>query len=263
MPCALRELPNAVAIDETGKIRLSGPISIGSTASEIFLLEYAEGFPERQVAWGRHPRRGNSAVVAAACGPVQFDGACALSCGTTGLGPRGEDIINAATRRGYKRDEGSRVHARAGTIPISPISGACLGCIGRCPLILRMRHRRPARCILTCCATERPMLMQSVSDMSSDARPDAAHRAARSRAPPETAVVKIDGCKASEDGECPWMNSQTLQTEPSIAPASIHGIEMASRRRRCHSHPGAIERGRADFGENGTKLPIAAHEYTP
>jgi 4-phytase/acid phosphatase len=28
--------------------------------------------------------------------------------------------------------------------------------------------------------------------------------------PPETAVVKIEGCKASEDGACPWTEFATL-----------------------------------------------------
>jgi 4-phytase / acid phosphatase len=115
-PCSLRNLPTAIVSEDSGNVRLSGPISIGSTASEIFLLEYAEGFPERQVAWGEGIHAsGNSAVVAATWSPVRFDGAYALSCGTTGLGPHGEDIINAATRRGYKRDERSRVHALGGT----------------------------------------------------------------------------------------------------------------------------------------------------
>src|SRR5258708_2281236 len=52
-PCSLHDLPTAIVSEDSGNVRLSGPISIGSTASEIFLLEYAEGFPERQVAWGR------------------------------------------------------------------------------------------------------------------------------------------------------------------------------------------------------------------
>ena len=32
--------------------------------------------------------------------------------------------------------------------------------------------------------------------------------------PPETAVVKIDGCKASEDGACPWTEFATLANRP-------------------------------------------------
>ena len=51
-PCALGELSTAITGSETG-MDLSGPIAIGSTAAEVFLLEYAQGFPEHEVAWGR------------------------------------------------------------------------------------------------------------------------------------------------------------------------------------------------------------------
>ena len=51
--CSLQDLRSAIVKEEFGNVRLSGPISIASTASEVFLLEYAEGFPDNQVAWGR------------------------------------------------------------------------------------------------------------------------------------------------------------------------------------------------------------------
>jgi 4-phytase/acid phosphatase len=52
--CTLLTMPSAVdARHKDGGVRLSGPIAIGSTASEIFLLEYAQGLPRREVAWGR------------------------------------------------------------------------------------------------------------------------------------------------------------------------------------------------------------------
>jgi 4-phytase / acid phosphatase len=38
--------------DDKDSIRLKGPIAVGSTASEVFLLEYAQRFPHDQVAWG-------------------------------------------------------------------------------------------------------------------------------------------------------------------------------------------------------------------
>ena len=52
-PCSLRNLPSALVAEDNGGVRLSGPITIGSTASEVFLLEYADGLPDRQIAWGR------------------------------------------------------------------------------------------------------------------------------------------------------------------------------------------------------------------
>jgi 4-phytase / acid phosphatase len=51
-PCALGDLPTAI-VGSDHRIRLSGPIAIGSTAAEIFLLEYAQGLPSQEVAWGR------------------------------------------------------------------------------------------------------------------------------------------------------------------------------------------------------------------
>jgi len=51
-PCTLRGLPTAI-VGSDDRIRLSGPIAIGSTAAEIFLLEYAQGLPAQEVAWGR------------------------------------------------------------------------------------------------------------------------------------------------------------------------------------------------------------------
>ena len=50
--CTLDDLPTAIA-GSGDRLRLSGPIAIGSTAAEVFLLEYAQGLPEREVAWGR------------------------------------------------------------------------------------------------------------------------------------------------------------------------------------------------------------------
>jgi 4-phytase / acid phosphatase len=52
--CTLATLPSTLETRaKDGGISLSGPISIGSTAGEIFLLEYAQGFPQNGVAWGR------------------------------------------------------------------------------------------------------------------------------------------------------------------------------------------------------------------
>ncbi|WNV05034.1 histidine-type phosphatase [Candidatus Methylospira mobilis] len=39
----------------TTDIKLQGPMQIGSAASEIFLLEYAEGMARKKVAWGKIP----------------------------------------------------------------------------------------------------------------------------------------------------------------------------------------------------------------
>ena len=52
--CTLATLPSTLDVRaKDGGVRLTGPITIGSTAAEVFLLEYAQGLPRDQVAWGR------------------------------------------------------------------------------------------------------------------------------------------------------------------------------------------------------------------
>jgi 4-phytase / acid phosphatase len=88
-PCSLRDLRSTIIAEDSGNVRLSGPISIGSTASEVFLLEYAQGFPDQQVAWGRAPNpEAIRALLRLQYGSVRSDAAHALSRGTTGLRAR-------------------------------------------------------------------------------------------------------------------------------------------------------------------------------
>ena len=49
--CKLTDIPTGLTGGKTG-LRMCGAIGIGSTASEIFLLEYAQGMREQDVAWG-------------------------------------------------------------------------------------------------------------------------------------------------------------------------------------------------------------------
>ena len=51
--CGLPSEQPAVAAGADGRVRISGPIGIGSSAAETFLMESAEGMPSSQVAWGR------------------------------------------------------------------------------------------------------------------------------------------------------------------------------------------------------------------
>jgi 4-phytase/acid phosphatase len=52
--CSLNILPTVLKVDSTGRdIKLDGPLSIASTVSEIFLLEYAEGFSAENIGWGK------------------------------------------------------------------------------------------------------------------------------------------------------------------------------------------------------------------
>lgn len=51
--CGLSSEPPSVRNWPDGGVRIGGPIAIGANASENFMLEYAEGMPTSQVAWGR------------------------------------------------------------------------------------------------------------------------------------------------------------------------------------------------------------------
>jgi 4-phytase/acid phosphatase len=51
--CGLPSEPPGVEVGSRGGVTISGPIGMGSTAAENFLLESAEGMPSSQVAWGR------------------------------------------------------------------------------------------------------------------------------------------------------------------------------------------------------------------
>jgi 4-phytase/acid phosphatase len=54
LPCTLLSLPHKASVGEDGKsVKWEGAFNIGSTASEIFLLEYAHGMPCGKVGWGR------------------------------------------------------------------------------------------------------------------------------------------------------------------------------------------------------------------
>jgi 4-phytase/acid phosphatase len=50
--CALPSLGTQIVLDHDS-LRMKGALGIAATASEIFLLEYGQGFPASQVGWGR------------------------------------------------------------------------------------------------------------------------------------------------------------------------------------------------------------------
>lgn len=55
-PCVLQDMPNVVTGGDGDHAHLEGPMAIGSTAAEDFMLEYAEGKPMTEVGWGRISR---------------------------------------------------------------------------------------------------------------------------------------------------------------------------------------------------------------
>ena len=56
--CGLNVDAPAIVPDPRGGVVMKGPITIGASASEIFMMESAEGMPANQVAWGRLPQSG-------------------------------------------------------------------------------------------------------------------------------------------------------------------------------------------------------------
>jgi len=132
-----------------------------STAAEIFLLEYAQGLPEREVAWGR-------ASSPQAMRPLwrlhtlQLD----LMQRTPYLAARqGSPLVKrvlATMRDAIDRNGNARPPARrkltllVGHDTNISTSAGCSGCIGLCPPILRTRPRRPVRFISSCCAIGTP-----------------------------------------------------------------------------------------------------------
>jgi 4-phytase/acid phosphatase len=52
--CELVDLPTVISLSHDGSgVDLLGALAIGSTASELFLLEYCDGMPMSDVGWGR------------------------------------------------------------------------------------------------------------------------------------------------------------------------------------------------------------------
>jgi 4-phytase/acid phosphatase len=56
-PRKLLDPPSGAAVESSGRsVEMTGPFAAGSTLSEVFLLEYANGFHGRDLGWGRLTR---------------------------------------------------------------------------------------------------------------------------------------------------------------------------------------------------------------
>ncbi len=211
--CTLDDLPTAIA-GSGDRLRLSGPIAIGSTAAEVFLLEYAQGLPEREVAWGR-------AATPAALRPLlklhtlQFD----LMQRTPYLAARqGSALVHrvvAAMRRSI--ETGAEADPPAGrklTLLVGHDTnlaniGGMLGLHWTLPSYLP-DETPPAGALHFELLRERPTgayavrvgyIAQTLDQMRQGTRLDRAH-------PPEQATVAIAGCGASET--CAWTTFEAL-----------------------------------------------------
>ncbi len=54
--CTLPDIPTALVEQKHDRADVEGPLAIGSTAGQTFLLEYLEGMPMEKVGWGRVTR---------------------------------------------------------------------------------------------------------------------------------------------------------------------------------------------------------------
>ena len=217
-PCTLGELSNAIA-GSHDRVRLAGPIAIGSTASEVFLLEYAQGLPENQVAWGR-------ASTPQAMRPLwrlhtlQFD----LMQRTPYLAARqGSALVQRILATMPWRLNGRADVQPASRSQVDPAGGARRRSRqhrrhARHPLVaaipIRTRRRPPARYISNCCAVDKPASMACESVFISQTPEQMRQTAPLDRAhPPEQAIASIEGCATSAGGTCPWTAFEALAEE--------------------------------------------------
>jgi 4-phytase/acid phosphatase len=202
--CALGDLRTALTTEESGHVRLSGPISIGSTAAEVFLLEYAQGLPEGQVAWGR-------ASTPAAIRPlmrlhaVQFD----LMQRTPYLAARdGSALVQrivSTLQRSIEAGDASnpKLTVLVGHDTNLANIGGVLGLHWSLPSYLA-DETPPAGAMhfellrdraASAYAVRIRYVSQTLEQMRNGTPVDLAH-------PPDTAAVTIDRCKAG--AACPW-----------------------------------------------------------
>jgi 4-phytase / acid phosphatase len=215
-PCALGDLPTAI-VGSDDRIRLSGPIAIGSTAAEIFLLEYAQGLPAQEVAWGR-------AASLEAMRPLwrlhtlQFD----LMQRTPYLAARQASALVdrvVATMRESIDSDGNARPGRKLTLFVGHDTnlaniGGMLGMHWALPSYLP-DQTPPAGALHFELLRDRgsgsyavrvSYIAQSLEQMREVVQLD------RSR-PPERATATIAGCPANDDGSCAWATFEALASK--------------------------------------------------
>jgi 4-phytase/acid phosphatase len=221
--CTLTDLATTITASH-GRVRLTGPISIASTAAEVFLLEYAQGLPADQVAWGR-------ASTPAALQPLlrlhvlNFD----LMLRAPYLAAReGSALVQrvlAAMRRAIDgRAEANEPVGRKLTLLVGHDTnlaniGGMLGLHWSLPSYLpdatppagalhfELRRERASGSH----AVRVRYIAQTLEQMRERAPLDLVH-------PPKAAVASIASCPAGEDGSCAWSAFEALARK-SIDPA--------------------------------------------
>jgi 4-phytase/acid phosphatase len=212
--CSLNDLRSEIVKEESGNVRLSGPISIASTASEVFLLEYAEGLPDHQVAWGRV----SSAEAIRSLMPlhiVQFDLMQRTPYLAVRQGSALVDRIVLALQRAAETGgaDGPKLTLLVGHDTNLANIGGMLGLHWSLPSYLTdatppagamhfelLRDRET-----NAYAVRISYVAQTLDQMRRGAPLDLAD-------PPATAAADIEGCKGKggADGTCPWSDFATL-----------------------------------------------------
>ena len=205
--CVLGDLPSAiVGAHDGGSVRLSGPIAIGSTAAEIFLLQFAEGFPEHEVAWGR-------ASTPQAMQPLlrlhtlQFD----LMQRTPYLAARqGSGMVEAILSAMQRSIDGGTPNPPRLTLLVGHDTnlsniGGMLG-LHWSPATYLADQTPPAGALHFELLRHRPtdahavrvrFLVQTLDQMRRAVVLDRAN-------PPQEAIATIEGCGTADGGACPW-----------------------------------------------------------
>jgi 4-phytase/acid phosphatase len=210
--CVLGDLPTAIVAEDSGSVRLSGPIAIASTAAEVFLLEYSQGFPEHQVAWGR-------ASMPQAMRPLlrlhtlQFD----LMQRTPYLAARqGSALVETILSALQRSIDASGLASPKLTLLVGHDTnlaniGGMLGLHWSLPSYLADQtppagalHFELLRDRQTGAHAVRVAYVAQTLDQMRRVTPlDRAN-------PPEQATAKIDGCEMGDGGACPWSAFATL-----------------------------------------------------
>ena len=155
--CGLPSEPPAVEVGSRGGVTISGPIGIGSTAAENFLLESAEGMPSSQVAWGRLSGDAELQELLK-IHRLDFDLAHKTLAVARQHGSNLMAQIVASLQDGHKFPglkalaEPVRLGCWSATTPTSPTSRACSMSAGRSRASSPTRRHPAARSPSSCCA---------------------------------------------------------------------------------------------------------------
>jgi len=205
--CTLGDLQTGlVAAHEGEGVRLTGPIAIGSTAGEVFLLQYTQNMPADQVAWGRVPTQQTLRPLMR-LHTLRFD----LMNRTPYLAAREGSALTERVVSTFRRflSTGGASSPRLTVLVghdtnISQVAGM-LGIHWSLPSYLP-DQTPPAGALHFELLRERRTGLHSVRVFYVAQTPDQMRQAtplSRTQ-PPERAIAKLDDCRTGREGACSW-----------------------------------------------------------